>query len=91
MWKSEKEERLVLDDTFYTHLSPDQKKYKYDFNKLHGIIFGINTKLSDKKELIRILKEKCIVNKRGQFHIYQARYDAEKESIVADLVLIIKK
>lgn len=90
VWKSEKEERLVLDDTFYTHLSPDQKKYKYDFNKLHGIIFGINTKLSDKKELIRILKEKCIVNKRGQFHIYQARYDAKKESIVADLVLIIK-
>ncbi|MBR5273224.1 MAG: DUF2971 domain-containing protein [Clostridia bacterium] len=89
-WKSEEEERIILDDSLYDHLSPDQKKYKYDFNKLHGIIFGINTKLSDKKELIKILKEKCIANKREQFHIYQARYDAEKESIVADLVLIIK-
>lgn len=89
-WKAEEEERLVLEDTFYNHSSPDKKKYKYNFDKLHGIIFGINTKLSDKKKFIEILKEKCIETSRERFHVYQARYDAEKEAIVADLVLVIK-
>lgn len=89
-WKTEEEERLVLDDSFYTHLLPDEKKYKYDFNKLYGIIFGINTKLSDKKQFIKILKEKCIENGREEFRIYQARYDSEKELIIADLLLTIK-
>lgn len=88
-WAIEREERLVLNDDFYDHSSADKRKYKYDFNKLHGIIFGINTKLSDKKKIIKILKNKCIENNREQFHIYQARYDAKNGSITADLVLII--
>lgn len=89
-WKSEEEERLVLDDSFYDHSSADKRKYKYNFDKLHGIIFGINTKLSDKKEVIKILKEKCEENGREQFHVYQARYDANKETIEKDLIMVIK-
>ena len=88
-WESEQEERIVLDDSFYDHSSA--RKYKYDFNKLHGIVFGINTKLSDKKRIIKILKEKCKETMRDQFHIYQARYDTNKEIIETDLLMIIKQ
>ena len=88
-WNSEQEVRLIINDHFYSHQSANSRKYKYDFNKLDGIIFGINTKLSDKKKIIKIVKEKCKENMRDNFCIYQARYDTINENIEKDLVLKI--
>ena len=53
------------------------RKLKYDFKKLSGIIFGIRTPEKDKYEIIRIIKEKCIKYNRKNFDFYQAKINNE--------------
>lgn len=90
-WASEEEVRIVLDDWFYDHSSSEKKKYKYDFNKLHGVIFGVHTQLSDKIKIINILTEKCEQNNRHDLYIYQALYDDKRENIKKELLMIINE
>ena len=88
-WASEKEERIVLDNSFYNHNPAEQRKWKYEFGQLHGIIFGINTTLSDKQKIISILREKRKKIHRKPIQIYQARFDEDKEKIEKDFLMQI--
>ena len=80
-WEEEREYRIVLDDFWYIHSQNEQRLFRYDFNDLEGIIFGIKTPLEEKLKIIEIVKEKCIETKREPVTFYQAVYDAEKNLI----------
>lgn len=81
-WEEEQEYRIILDDSWYPHKDDNQRMFQYDFNDLDGIIFGINTPLEQKLEIINIITDKCVAEKRKQFTFYQATYDSEKNYIV---------
>lgn len=49
--------------------------YRYNFDALKGIIFGIRTSLEQKKKIIDIICSKCKKNKRDDFKFYQAYLD----------------
>ena len=49
--------------------------YRYNFDALKGIIFGIRTSLEQKKKVIDIICSKCKKNKRDDFKFYQAYLD----------------
>lgn len=71
-WEYEKESRLIMYSVFNDELKV--KKLRYDFNDLEGIIFGIKTSNEHKREIIKIIKEKCISHDRKDFKFYQAEF-----------------
>lgn len=79
-WDYEKEFRLLLTSGMDISKVED-RRLKYDFMNLKGIIFGINTSSLDKARCVNILKEKCRAHNRKEFLIYQAYYDAKSRVI----------
>ncbi|MBD5166627.1 MAG: DUF2971 domain-containing protein [Helicobacter sp.] len=76
-WKYENEYRVV--GHFPANINPikikkEDRKLKYQFKDLCGIIFGMGTPKKDKIKIINILKQKCIAENRKDFKIYQAYY-----------------
>ena len=58
-WENEKEWRLL----YIQHNKEDRKK-RYCFESLHGIIFGINTNSDDRQKIINLIRKKCDIEKR---------------------------
>ena len=80
-WKYEEESRLVLTETFHD-LQPAQfRRLRYDFESLHGVVFGINTSEDDKIRIIDIVERKCQEAGRSEFGYYQAYYEPSDGSI----------
>ncbi|MNK83950.1 hypothetical protein D3C87_1037870 [compost metagenome] len=73
-WSYEKEYRLILSNNFHDYSTIEERKLKYDFNDLQGIIFGIKTDISDKLKIIKIAERKCRENNREGFDFFQAFY-----------------
>jgi hypothetical protein len=48
------------------------RKMKYAFEDLEGIVFGIKTSDSNKREIIRIVRRKCAEAGRKDFEFLQA-------------------
>jgi len=80
-WRQEAEYRICIDASFG---DPPLRTFKYEFESLEGIVFGINTSLNDKISIINIVREKCRVANREKFSFYQARYCHSEEKIVKD-------
>jgi len=80
-WKHEEEQRLIL----YSHLQrfddQESRKLKYQFDDLVGIIFGIKTTTEDKLNIMRIIEQKCITEKRQNFEFLQAHYSPQSKRI----------
>ncbi len=74
-WSYEEEYRLVLNDILYQYTDPTNRKLTYDFQQLKGIIFGMKTSVADKQQIIRLIREKCIAQKREQFEFYETYYN----------------
>ena len=74
-WKKEKEARIVLADFMGSYGEKSQRKLKYDFNDLEGIIFGYKMSIDDKIEIMKIIEKKCEEHKRYDFNFYQAEPD----------------
>jgi hypothetical protein len=74
-WKKEKESRIVLADFMRSYVEDEQRKLRYDFNDLEGIIFGYKTSIDDKIKIIKIVERKCEDLKRNDFNFYQAEPD----------------
>ena len=81
-WKPEDELRAVLYDTLEEYEDGKNRCFKYDFSALEGIIFGIKTSMSDKREIIRRVYSLCEPTKRADFKFYQARYDRRSDKII---------
>ena len=80
-WRFENEYRLLLTGSILDFSKPAQRKAKYSFNSLDGIIFGINTLLEIKQKIVQIIEAKCREHGRQDFKFYQAYYDRQKGTI----------
>ena len=81
-WSYEKERRLVLYGLLGDDLENEEDcKCSYEFRTLKGIVFGIRTPDETKKRIINILAEKCRVDSRSDFELYQAFYSRLDDSI----------
>lgn len=72
-WKHEEEMRLILPDYWKDEICSAGAAIEYDFSKLVGIIFGINTQEEVKVEIIQALKS--LKNLNGNFQFYQGYYN----------------
>ena len=77
----EDEYRIVLDEMFNEYINEEERKLKYDFNDLEGIIFGIRTSSVDKAKIINIIRRKCHEIGRNTFDFYKCEYDHESGKI----------
>ena len=80
-WEYEKEYRLVLNRLMDYEIDEKDRKLKYDFSCLKGVIFGIKTPQNKKDEIIDIIKSKCHENNISDFEFYQAFYCKESKNI----------
>lgn len=65
---------MVLSHLFnYSEIN--KRKLKYKFSDLEGVIFGLKTSIEDKIKIINIIKDKCKLENRTDFKIYQAFYN----------------
>lgn len=88
-WKYEQEHRIVLHSDLADYENPEERKLRYDFNDLDGIIFGIKTPLEDKLEIIKVIETKCKEHARTDFKFYQAYYSRQLARIeYAELSLL---
>jgi len=73
-WAYEDEYRLILNGGIDGEIDQKYRVLKYDFQNLHGLIFGINTTDEDKIKIFEIVQKKCAEYKRKDFEFYQAYY-----------------
>ena len=87
-WKYEKEYRLTITSLISNKLENNQRFFKYSFDDLDGIIFGINTPQNAKEKIIDIVRQKCKDNNRQKFNFYQAYYCETNKNIQYMLLAI---
>ncbi|MNR08637.1 hypothetical protein D3C85_1248040 [compost metagenome] len=80
-WSNEQEYRLILKSQFNSYVDEDDRKLRYSFDSLDGIIFGIKTPDSDKYKLIEMVEKMCKIRNREEFTFYQSFYDSVDEAI----------
>jgi hypothetical protein len=73
-WEHEREYRLVLMSALDRFSEVADRKLRYQFADLEGIVFGIKTPLSEKEEIIKIVLAKCEREGRKTFTFSQALY-----------------
>ncbi len=81
-WSYEEEYRLVLTSALDLFNELKDRKLKYRFADLEGVIFGMRTSLSDKRQIINIIGEKCKQEDRKTFEFSEAAYDASSGKFV---------
>jgi len=91
-WQHEEELRIVISDNLGVHDSHEGRTFTYDYDTLDGIIFGINTSLSDKVRIMRIVDKKLESRTVTEpFKFFQARYDARSGRIEAHHLSLIER
>lgn len=73
-WQHENEYRLVLSSALDTFSKQADRKLRYHFADLEGIVFGIKTPLAHKEAIIKIVLAKCNQEGRHTFTFSQASY-----------------
>ncbi|XDZ50228.1 DUF2971 domain-containing protein [Neisseriaceae bacterium CLB008] len=89
-WAYENEHRLILTSMFRDLSSPEDRTLTYEFQDLHGLIFGINTSTEDKIKVVKCIEKKCIEHSRKEFEFYQAYYCHDSKSILHYPLSLIK-
>lgn len=91
-WQHEEEFRVVILDTLGIYDSHEGRTFTYDYDTLDGIIFGINTSLSDKVRIMQILDKKLDGRTLTEpFKLFQARYNARSGRIEAHHLSLIER
>ncbi|MEI0491204.1 DUF2971 domain-containing protein [Brachyspira intermedia] len=80
-WKSEEEYRILLRDILGIFLDVSNRRCRYNFKSLKGIILGMKTSESNKIKIIDIISKKCSMYGIKDFKIYQAYFDEEEKNI----------
>ncbi|MDH4763411.1 hypothetical protein OMP44_10930 [Pseudomonas sp. CBMAI 2609] len=80
-WQHEDEYRLLLDGMLQDYSNKEDRKLKYKFNSLSGIIFGMKTPSEAKRKIISIVGEKCRAEGRSEFDFYQSYFLGETGKI----------
>lgn len=73
-WKGLEEERIILENSIFVdyEYEPSERKIKYDFDELRGIIWGCSVKDTQKNKIRSIINELCAITGRTDFEFYQA-------------------
>ncbi len=87
-WQHEVEHRIILTSFLSQLATPEERTALYDFTSLHGIIFGINTSMEHKIEVMKIVDQKCREHGRS-IEFYQARYSPEGKTVVSPKLLTL--
>lgn len=91
-WQHEEEFRIVISDILGIHDSHEGRTFTYDYDTLDGIIFGINTSLSDKVRIMHVLDKKLQSRTVTEpFKLFQARYNARSGRIEAHHLSLIER
>lgn len=80
-WHYEKEHRLIIAPMMLNFSTPETRVAHYDFNDLAGIIFGMKTPANARRQVCKIVEEKCRETKRTDFKFYEAYYSQATGSI----------
>ena len=80
-WRSEAEYRLALASPLGTFDDPARRKLTYRFSDLASIVFGIRTRIDDKRRIIEIVDKKCPETGRTSFDFGQATYNPRTGAI----------
>lgn len=80
-WKHEKEYRILLPDDYYQYDDKENRCLKYDSLALKGIIFGINTPIDKKFEIIQKIQQAG--DKFRHVEFLQAEYECDTQKIYA--------
>jgi hypothetical protein len=72
-WSRERESRLILQGG-HDYSRPESRSLRYDFGRLHGVIFGVKTSWKDKLGIARVIEAKCRESGRADFKFYQAYF-----------------
>lgn len=64
-----------MSDFLNTYAKPDDRKLKYHFEDLEGIVFGYKTSVEDKVRIMKVIEKKCDEIHRSDFVFYQAEPD----------------
>ena len=82
-WNGLAEERIVLEDNMLVKYNTiENRKIKYDFNDLKGIIFGCKTPEKDKQKIKGIISQKCKIIDRQNFEFYKAEKNAKTGRVI---------
>ncbi len=73
-WSYEAEYRAVLQGSLIDFSNKLDRKLKYRFEDLEGIVFGARTSTADKLEIMAIIEKKCENAGRTSFAFQQARF-----------------
>lgn len=73
-WEHESEYRLVLTSPLNSFTDTANRKLRYQFSDLEGVVFGIKTPLAEKEKIIKIILAKCEAEGRKTFSFSQATY-----------------
>lgn len=74
-WEYEQETRAIMEGLFPSdYLGHKERKVKYKFEYLRGIIFGIKTDEEMKLNIIKIIEQKMKKYGRKDFEFHQAQY-----------------
>ncbi|MFG6657233.1 DUF2971 domain-containing protein [Scandinavium sp. M-37] len=79
-WSKENEARAII-TTFSGENDIANRKVRYEFQFLKGIVFGIKTSYSDKCEIVNILVNKCDKYHIFDFKFYQAFYNHKENKM----------
>ena len=80
-WEFEREYRAILQPSVLDLSARDTRACSYDFESLHGVIFGIKTPAHQKVRTIELVRMLCARHARNDFSFYQARYNPRTNSI----------
>jgi hypothetical protein len=69
-WAHEQEYRLLLWSSLDSFKDKASRKLNYKFSDLSGVIFGAKTATDDKLNIMKIVEEKCRVEKRTDFEFH---------------------
>jgi hypothetical protein len=72
-WTHEEEYRIVVHSGFDMS-QKDERKLKYRFHDLAGLVFGARTDIEDKLKIMQIIDAKCSKEKRSDFKFFEIRY-----------------
>lgn len=86
-WSYENEYRLILSSMVHNYFeNKNNRKLRYDFSDLSGIVFGLRTTVEDKVRIMKVIQEKCAKHGRKDFDFYQAFYNRSTGKIEVNLL-----
>jgi len=79
-WAHEQEYRLLLWSNLSDLKDKPSRKLNYKFSDLSGIIFGARTRSEHKLKIMKIVEDKCRIEKRTDFEFHQIQYSRRDRS-----------